>query len=111
MLLPPVLLATVGAFAFQPDVVANKLIKKIGVNINFKLDSLITTVLKPADGAGGSEIKALIIAIVALVFIGAIVYFLFGILSTLGGRRGGIEKVGAVVFALVAGVAIFEVIT
>jgi hypothetical protein len=72
---------------------------------------LIDTVLKPAAGAGKVEINDLIVAIVALVLLGAIVYFLFGVLRTLGGRRGGIEMVGQVVFALIIGIAGLEILS
>ena len=56
------------------------------------------------------EINDLIVAIVALVMLGAIVYFLFGVLKTLGGRRGGLEAVGQVVFALIIAIAGLEVL-
>ncbi len=111
-LLPVGLLGALGALSFQPDAVATKFVQKIGVSgVDFKLDHLISIVLKPAGGAGQSAIRNLIIAIVALVLLGALVYFLFGILSTMGGHRGGIEKVGAVVFALVVGIAVLEIIS
>lgn len=105
--------ATVG---LQPDAVANRLINKLGVSdlggerLRFGLDSLVDTVLRPAGGAGKVEISGLITAIIGLVLLGAIVYFLFGILKTVGGRRGGIEAVGQVIFALIVGIAGLEVL-
>jgi hypothetical protein len=96
----------------QLDAVANRFVNKLGVDgVDFRLSKLVDTVLKPAAGAGKVEINNLIIAIVALVMLGAVVYFLFGILKTLGGRRGGIEAVGQVVFALIVGIAGLEVLS
>jgi hypothetical protein len=95
----------------QPDAVANRFVDKLGVDgVDFRVSNLIDTVLKPAAGAGKVEINDLIVAIVALVLLGAIVYFLFGVLKTLGGRRGGVEMVGQVVFALIIGIAGLEVL-
>src|SRR5215211_7942347 len=95
----------------QLDAVANRFVKKLGIDgVSFKLSSLIDTVLKPAAGAGKVEIKNLIVAVVALVLLGAVVYFLFSILGTLSGRRGGIEGVGRVIFALIVGIAGLEVL-
>jgi hypothetical protein len=96
----------------HPNAVANRFVDKLGVDgVDFRVSSLIDTVLKPAAGAGKVEINNLIIAIVALVLLGAVVYFLFGVLRTLGGRRGGIETVGQVVFALIIGIAGLEVLS
>jgi hypothetical protein len=106
------LLAVPAVAVWQPDAVANRFVNKIGVDgVDFRLSNLLDTVLKPAAGAGKVEINNLIIAIVALVMLGALVYFLFGILRTLGGRRGGIEAVGQVVFALIVGIAGLEVLS
>jgi hypothetical protein len=111
------LLAAVGPLALlaaansQLDAVANRFVNKLGVKgVNFRLSNLVDTVLKPAAGAGKVEINDLIVAIVALVMLGAIVYFLFGVLKTLGGRRGGLEAVGQVVFALIIAIAGLEVL-
>lgn len=105
------LAATICASALQLDAVANRFVKKLGVDgVNFKVSSLIDTVLKPAAGAGKVEIKNLIVAVVALVLLGAVVYFLFSVLGTLSGRRGGIEGVGRVIFALIVGIAGLEVL-
>lgn len=111
------LLAAVGPLALlaatnsQLDAVANRFANKLGVKgVNFRLSNLVDTVLKPAAGAGKVEINDLIVAIVALVMLGAIVYFLFGVLKTLGGRRGGLEAVGQVVFALIIAIAGLEVL-
>ena len=100
------------ASSLHPDAVANRFVDKLGVEgVDFKVSSLIDTVLKPAAGAGKVEINDLIVAIVALVLLGAIVYFLFGVLRTLGGRRGGVETIGQVVFALIIGIAGLEVLS
>jgi hypothetical protein len=105
-------LAAAAAAGFQLDAVANRFVNKVGVDgVDFRLSNLIDTVLKPAAGAGKVEISNLIVAIVALVMLGALVYFMFGILRTLGGRRGGIEAVGQVVFALIVGIAGLEVLS
>jgi hypothetical protein len=104
--------ATVLGLVGQPQAVANRFVDKLGVEgVDFRVSRLIDTVLKPAAGAGKVEINDLIVAIVALVLLGAIVYFLFGILKTLGGRRGGVETVGQVVFALIIGIAGLEVLS
>jgi hypothetical protein len=105
-------LGATAAAGLQFDAVANRFVNKLGVSdVDFRLSNLVDTVLKPAAGAGKVEINNLIIAIVALVMLGALVYFLFGILRTLGGRRGGIEAVGQVVFALIIGIAGLEVLS
>jgi hypothetical protein len=96
----------------QPEAVANRFVNKLGIDgVDFRISRLIDTVLKPAAGAGKVEINDLIVAVVALVLLGALVYFLFGVLRTLGGRRGGIETVGQVVFALIIGIAGLEVLS
>jgi hypothetical protein len=95
-----------------PAAVADRFVKKLGVTgVDFSLSRLLDTLLKPAGGAGKSEISDLIVAIVALVLLGAIVYFLFGILRTMTGRRGGVEVVGQVVFALIMGIAVLSVLS
>ena len=100
------------AAGVYPDAVANRFVDKLGVDgVDFRVSSLIDTVLKPAAGAGKVEISDLIVAIVALVLLGAIVYFLFGVLRTIGGRRGGVETVGQVVFALIIGIAGLEILS
>ena len=100
------------ATSVHTDAVANRFVDKLGVEgVDFKVSSLIDTVLKPAAGAGKVEINDLIVAIVALVLLGAIVYFLFGVLRTLGGRRGGVETIGQVVLALIIGIAGLEVLS
>jgi hypothetical protein len=105
-------LGAASAAGLQLDAVANRFVNKVGVDgVDFRLSNLIDTVLKPAAGAGKVEISNLIVAIVALVMLGALVYFMFGILRTLGGRRGGIEAVGQVVFALIIGIAGLEVLS
>ncbi|MDQ3710287.1 MAG: hypothetical protein M3387_13460 [Actinomycetota bacterium] len=93
--------------------VAGKLVNKLGVmegKPDLGLLSLVGTILKPADNAGRSEITTLIQATVALVLLGAFVFFLLAIFQTMGGRRGGVERVLTVVFALVIAVAGLEVL-
>jgi len=105
-------LAPLLATSVHLDAVANRFVDKLGVDgVDFRVSSLIDTVLKPAAGAGKVEINNLIIAIVALVLLGAVVYFLFGVLRTMGGRRGGVETVGQVVFALIIGIAGLEILS
>jgi hypothetical protein len=107
-LAPLTLAVTAG---LQPDAVANRFVSKLGVKgVSFRLSSLVDTVLKPAAGAGKVEINNLIVAVIALVLLGAIVYFLLGVFRTLGGRRGGLEAVGQVVFALIIAIAGLEVL-
>ena len=104
-------LALAAGWQLQLGAVANKFVEKLGVDgVRFGVKELVDTVLKPALGAGKPEIMTLIIAIVALVILAAIVYFIFAILQTMGGRRGGIEAIGRVVFALIVGIAFLEVL-
>jgi hypothetical protein len=100
------------ALAPHPCAVANRFVNKLGVEgVDFRMSNLVDTVLKPAAGAGKVEINNLIVAIIALVLLGAIVYFLLGVLRTMGGRRGGVETLGQVVFALILGIAGLEVLS
>ena len=95
----------------QTEAIANRFVRKIGISgVSFNVDALLNTVLKPASGAGKTEIRNLIIAIIALVLLTAICVFAFGIMKMMGGRRGGIEAVGQVVFALIVGIAGFSVL-
>src|SRR5688500_14099959 len=72
-------LVAAAAAGLQLDAVANRFVNKLGVSdVDFRLSNLVDTVLEPAAGAGKVEINNLIIAIVALVMLGALVYFLFG---------------------------------
>jgi alkylhydroperoxidase family enzyme len=104
-------LASLPATSLHQQAVANRFVDKLGVDgVNFRVSGLIDTVLKPAAGAGKVEIRNLIVAGVALVMLVAIVFFLLGVLKTLGGRRGGLEAVGQVVFALIIGIAGLEVL-
>ena len=105
-------LAPLLATSVHLDAVANRFVDKLGVDgVDFRVSTLIDTVLKPAAGAGKVEINDLIVAIVALVLLGAVVYFLFGVLRTMAGRRGGVETVGQVVFALIIGIAGLEILS
>jgi hypothetical protein len=105
-------LAVPAVAVWHSNAVANRFVNKMGVEgVDFRLSNLVDTVLKPAAGAGKVEINNLIIAIVALVMLGALVYFLFGIMRMFGGRRGGVESVGQVVFALILGIAGLEVLS
>ncbi len=110
-LVPLGALAVLGA---QADTVANKFTAKLGLvggdGVKFGITDLLDQVLAPADGAGKVEIKSLILAIIALTILGGIVYFLFGILKTMGGRRGGIETLGQVIFALIVGIAGLQIL-
>jgi MFS superfamily sulfate permease-like transporter len=105
-------MAALLAVSVHSDAVANRFVDKLGVDgVDFRVSKLIDTVLKPAAGAGKVEINDLIVAIVALVLLVAVVYFLFGVLRTIGGRRGGVETLGQVVFALIIGIAGLEVLS
>lgn len=93
------------------EAVANKLVDRLGAKgVNWGIDSMIKTVLAPAQGAGEAKIKNIMLAIVALVLLGALVFFLFGVFRTLGGRRGGIEAVGQVLFAIILAIAGLEIL-
>ena len=107
-LIPVGALAVVNAHS---DAIANRFVNKLGVTgVNFRLSNLLDTALRPADGAGKRELTNLIVAIIALVLLAAIVFFLFGVMKTMGGRRGGIESVGQVAFALIVGIAGLEIV-
>ena len=96
----------------QIQAVATRFVDKLGVEgLDFKLSSLIKTALKPAGGAGQREINDLLVAGIAVVLVGAICFFLVSVFRTFGGRRGGVEGVVQVVFALVMAIAGLEVIS
>ena len=93
------------------DAVANKFADNLGANgIKFGMDSLITKALAPADGAGADKIRNLLIAAVAIVLLGGLVFFLLSVFRTLGGRRGGLEGVGQVLFAIILAIAGLEIL-
>src|ERR1700710_325705 len=77
--------------------VAGKVIDQIGlpkvagVELKFDIESLVTAVLRPADGAGKSTVVSAIVAVFALLFLSAIIYFVFGLIQGLRGARGGVE--------------------
>ena len=107
-LAPLTLVTMVGA---HTDAVATRFVDKLGVDgVDFKLSSLIKTALKPAGGAGQRELNDLLVAGVAVLLVGAVVFFLLGVFRTFGGRRGGIESVVQVVFALMIAIAGLEVL-
>lgn len=103
--------ALIVASLVVPQAVATKFVDKLGVvGLDFKVDSLLRSILAPADNAGKSDITSLITALIALVLLAAIVYFLLGLIRVLRGTRGGAEMVGQVVVALVMGIAVFQVL-
>lgn len=105
------LVALATAAAMAPDAVATRFVEKLGVGgTDFRLSSLLKTALAPAEGAGESEIMNLLKATVAVVLLGAFVYFLVAIFKTVGGRRGGVESILTIVFALIVGIAGLEVL-
>lgn len=108
-----VVMAWLATMNLHLGAVAEKLVAKLGVmegRPDLGLLSLVGTILEPADDAGRSEITTLIQAIVAVVLLGAFIYFLLAIFQTMGGRRGGVESILQVVFALVIGIAGIEVL-
>lgn len=113
VLLPAVVaVSALTAAGLRTDAVAQRFVDKLGVDgVSLRLSDLVATVLAPAEGAGQSEINRLIVAVVAIVLLGAFVYFLLAIFKTLGGRRGGVESILTVVFALVVGIAGLEVLS
>ena len=96
--------------------VAGKVMDQIGLpkvggkELKFDVESLATAVLAPADGAGLSTVTAAIVAIFALLFLSAIIYFVFGLIQGLRGARGGVETAFSVVAALVIAIVGFQVL-
>ena len=96
--------------------VAGKVMDQIGLpkvggqELKFDVESLATAVLRPADGAGQSTVLSAIVAIFALLFLAAIVYFVFGLIQGLRGARGGVETAFSVVAALVIAIVGFQVL-
>lgn len=74
------------------------------------MQSLATAVLRPADGAGQSTVLSAIVAVFALLFLAAIIYFVFGLIQGLRGARGGVETAFSVVAALVVAIVGFQVL-
>jgi hypothetical protein len=81
-----------------------------GQSLKFDIGSLVTAVLKPADGAGQSTVLSAIVAVFALLFLSAIIYFVFGLIQGLRGARGGVEAAFSVVAALVIAIVGFQVL-
>ena len=96
--------------------VAGKVMDQIGLpkiggqELKFDVQSLATAVLRPADGAGQSTVMSAIVAIFALLFLAAIIYFVFGLIQGLRGARGGVETAFSVVAALVIAIVGFQVL-
>jgi hypothetical protein len=96
--------------------VAGKVMDQIGLpkiggrELKFDVESLATAVLAPADGAGRSTVLSAIVAVFALLFLSAIVYFVFGLIQGLRGARGGVETAFSVVAALVIAIVGFQVL-
>lgn len=96
--------------------VAGKVMEQIGLpkiggqELKFDVESLATAVLRPADGAGQSTVLSAIVAIFALLFLAAIIYFVFGLIQGLRGARGGVETAFSVVAALVIAIVGFQVL-
>jgi hypothetical protein len=96
--------------------VAGKVIDQIGLpkvagqQLKFDVESLVTAVLRPADGAGQSTVLSAIVAVFALLFLAAIIYFVFGLIQGLRGARGGVETAFSVVAALVIAIVGFQVL-
>jgi hypothetical protein len=96
--------------------VAGKVIDQIGLpkvagqDLKFDIGSLVTAVLEPADGAGQSTVMSAIVAVFALLFLAAIIYFVFGLIQGLRGARGGVETAFSVVAALVVAIVGFQVL-
>ena len=96
--------------------VAGKVMDQIGLpkiggqELKFDVESLATPVLRPADGAGQSTVLSAIVAVFALLFLAAIIYFVFGLIQGLRGARGGVETAFSVVAALVIAIVGFQVL-
>jgi len=77
--------ALIASWQLQSSAVANRSAEDLGVEgVGFSLSDLGNVVLEPAGGAGQEEIMHLIVAIVTLVSLAAIAYFVFGIRKTMG---------------------------
>lgn len=104
------------SFGTSLSAVAGKVIDQIGLpkvagqELKFDVASLVTAVLKPADGAGQSTVMGAIVAVFALLFLAAIIYFVFGLIQGLRGARGGVETAFSVVAALVVAIVGFQVL-
>ncbi len=100
----------------SPSAVAGKVMEQIGLpkvggkELKFDIESLATAVLRPADGAGQSTVLSAIVAVFALLFLAAIIYFVFGLIQGLRGARGGVETAFSVIAALVIAVVGFQVL-
>ncbi len=98
------------------NAVAGKVMDQIGlpkVNgkaLKFDIESLASAVLAPADGAGQQTVLLAIIAVFALLFLAAIIYFVFGLIQGLRGARGGVETAFSVIAALVIAIVGFQVL-
>lgn len=98
------------------NAVAGKVMDRIGlpkvggVALKFDIQSLTTAVLRPADGAGQSTLLNAIVAVFALLFLAAIIYFVFGLIQGLRGARGGVESAFSVIAALVVAIVGFQVL-
>lgn len=96
--------------------VAGKVMNQIGLpkikgkELKFDIESLATAVLAPADGAGQETVLMAIVGIFALLFLAAIIYFVFGLIQGLRGARGGVETAFSVVAALVIAIVGFQVL-
>ncbi len=96
--------------------VAGKVMNQIGLpkikgkELKFDIESLATAVLAPADGAGRETVLMAIVGIFALLFLAAIIYFVFGLIQGLRGARGGVETAFSVVAALVIAIVGFQVL-
>ena len=96
--------------------VAGKVMDQIGLpkiggkELKFDIESLADAVLRPAEGAGKSTVLSAIVAVFALLFLAAIIYFVFGLIQGLRGARGGVETAFSVVAALVVAIVGFQVL-
>ena len=98
------------------NAVAGKVMQQIGLpaiggkKLKFDIESLADAVLRPADGAGRSTVLSAIVAVFALLFLAAIIYFVFGLIQGLRGARGGVETAFSVVAALVVAIVGFQIL-
>jgi hypothetical protein len=98
------------------NAVAGKVMTQIGLpkingkELKFDIESLASAVLAPAGGAGKETVLMAIVAVFALLFLAAIVYFVFGLIQGLRGARGGVETAFGVVASLVIAIVGFQVL-
>lgn len=104
-------LAMVVVMSMHAQALTSKLLTQIGVTgIDPKISTLVTTMLKPADNAGASDVNTFIsagVAVMLLIAVGTLIYSLAKIMM---GSRGGGERLFAVLGGMVAAIACVQIL-